>query len=357
MRTQSSPSESSSTRSRVRGRRAIAILGGLVLPLWLGALVCAPLVVHAQPGASQADPAARAAFEEGRTFYDHGRFADALRKFQESYALSNNPKLLFNIGRAADSEGDHAQAVDAYTAYLQRVPDAENREFVEARLAKLRGQAAPAGPSPQPDAPLEPYPPAYVSPGQPQAYGQPAAQPVAYQPPAAEPSADMPGRFRLYLGGRLNVLGNRHLETTEFYGDADLKAGVGGQLGFEWVPTRFFGIGAEARLLSNKVDGGPATRLFDLTVKPSARIGLRSRPIEFYLALPVGLTVPSSDGADLQVGGTVGFVGGLNWFFTRQFGLNLELGVLSHFYSFDEFDIDITETQFTLLSASFVLAL
>jgi len=366
---------------------------GLLLSLLLAqatlgpsTLVCG--VASAQPAGQQPDPAARQAFEDGRTFYDHGRFADALRKFQESYAISNNPKLLFNIGRAADSDGELRQAYDAYTAYLQRMPDADNREFVEARVAKLKAAGAanapanaaplpdaPGAPPAQVDAPIDPYPPAYVSPGQ----AQPAyAGPVTSTPPA-EPGrpAHLPGRFRLYGGLRLGVGGTMHVsaddETVE---DFDLNAGIGGQLGAELVPARFFGIGFETRFISFKEDmGGTRDLLIDLAVKPSFRLALRRTPLEFYAALPIGVTIPVADDPntsdsvdfDYRAGANLGFMAGTNLFFSPHLGMNVELGVLIHWYGADAYDTEsfdekvasfnYTLTQFTLLTINVVYAL
>ena len=88
--------------------------------------------------AQAASPAARAAFEQGRDAYDRGRFGEALEHFERAYSLSPHPKLLYNIGRSADSDGQVERAVSAYSSYLSAFPAAENREFVEARLEKLR---------------------------------------------------------------------------------------------------------------------------------------------------------------------------------------------------------------------------
>lgn len=362
---------------------------GVLLPLLLAPTFALHDVARAQPATQQPDPAARQAFEDGRTFYDHGRFADALRKFQESYALSNNPKLLFNIGRAADSEGEQAQAYDAYTAYLQRVPNADNREFVEARLAKLKAagaagpvnaapaQSQPAAPPAQVDAPIDPYPPAYVSPGA----GKPAqvytgAAPAVQSVEQPRPD-NFPGRFRLYGGLRVGVGGTMHVDEetdTSFDVDIDLKPSVGGQLGVELVPVRFFGIGFETRFISIKQDGGLSRDLLvDLALKPSFRIALRRIPLEFYGALPFGVTIPSADDPnpddaasfDFGVGGNLGFMAGANYFVSKNLGLNFELGALIHWYSADVYDDDegsaftfsYTLTQFTLLTLNAVYAL
>jgi tetratricopeptide (TPR) repeat protein len=100
--------------------------------------------------AQQVNPAAREAFEQGLAAYERGQFEQALAAFERAYGLSPHPKLLFNIGRAADGEAQYARAIGAYQKYLAELPDAENREFVEARIEKLSAlqqQATP--PTPQ----------------------------------------------------------------------------------------------------------------------------------------------------------------------------------------------------------------
>ena len=107
--------------------------------------------VRAEPPKAEVDPAARSAFEAGADAYDHGRFGEALREFERAYQLSPHPKLLFNIGRAADGDGQSERAISAYQSYLLAFPRADNREFVESRIAKLK--AAPSASAPGAGAP------------------------------------------------------------------------------------------------------------------------------------------------------------------------------------------------------------
>ena len=112
---------------------------------------------RADDGSSASDPdaAARSAFLAGRQAYDHGAFGEAVTLFERAHGLSPRPELLFNIGRAADADGQSAHAISVYTAYLEALPAAENRDFVLARLEKMRAleslrlaSVAPAGPLP-----------------------------------------------------------------------------------------------------------------------------------------------------------------------------------------------------------------
>jgi tetratricopeptide (TPR) repeat protein len=92
-----------------------------------------------QAGLSSEEEQARMLFQAGRTAYEGGRFEAALRHFQESYELSHRPALLFNIGSAADRLQMNERALESYRAYLEAVPNADNRELTEARIRFLEG--------------------------------------------------------------------------------------------------------------------------------------------------------------------------------------------------------------------------
>jgi tetratricopeptide (TPR) repeat protein len=127
-------------------------LFGSSTALWLvAALLFSALGLTATHGAAQAAPEvagsdeeARALFEAGRVAFTAGRFGDALSHFTRSYELSGRPELLFNIASAEDRLRRDASAIEHYQAFLTAVPDAENRPFVEERLAFLRAAAEPA---------------------------------------------------------------------------------------------------------------------------------------------------------------------------------------------------------------------
>ena len=113
--------------------------------LLLGAASAALLPMSAalaQPEA-QAEAKAHTLFETGREAYDHGRFTEALALYEQAYRLSPRPGMLFNIGRAAEADSDYVRAIEAYERYLREAPQADNREFVAARLNRLRASHAP----------------------------------------------------------------------------------------------------------------------------------------------------------------------------------------------------------------------
>jgi tetratricopeptide (TPR) repeat protein len=113
--------------------------------LWIP--VFALLVWGIAPSAHAQDPnaEARALFDAGSSAFAAGRFDEAYDYFVRSYELSHAPILHFNIASAADRLGRYQAAIDSYQAYLDSVPDAQNRAFVESRIQLLREQAANVG--------------------------------------------------------------------------------------------------------------------------------------------------------------------------------------------------------------------
>lgn len=123
----------------------------------LTAMLLALLVAPPALAQSSEDQQARALFDAGRTAYDAGRFEQAMRYFREAYELSHRPALLFNIASAADRLLDIEAALEAYRAYLEAVPNAENRELAQSRITFLEGRLrAQSGGRSEPDQPPPP---------------------------------------------------------------------------------------------------------------------------------------------------------------------------------------------------------
>ncbi len=98
---------------------------------------------EASPDASD-DAVARELFEAGQLSADRGDYQRALELFQESFELSDRPVLLFNAGNAAERLRNDDLAIELYSSYLERLPEAGNREAVERRLERLRRLVAEA---------------------------------------------------------------------------------------------------------------------------------------------------------------------------------------------------------------------
>jgi tetratricopeptide (TPR) repeat protein len=109
-------------------------LGGIAL-----ALVCA--TASAQPPSSSGDDVdiAKAHYATGEVNYEHGRFADAAREFEEAYRLSGKAPLLYNVGKSYDGGNDFARALDAYQRFLAAAPpDNPDRDFAGKRIEMLQ---------------------------------------------------------------------------------------------------------------------------------------------------------------------------------------------------------------------------
>lgn len=114
------------------------------------ALALAAPRAHAQPtgdaGAAAAPSdadmqKAKKAFGEGKRLFDAKKYAEAVDKFKESYRLSKNPLLLYNVGVTLDQKGDRDLALFYYKKFLADAPaDAAQRAEVTARVKDLEAQ-------------------------------------------------------------------------------------------------------------------------------------------------------------------------------------------------------------------------
>jgi hypothetical protein len=75
------------------------------------------------PTAEQLE-AAKKAFAEGKTLHDQGRLPEAIEKFKESYRLSRNPVLLYNIAFTMDEANQKDLALTYYRKFLSDAPPA-----------------------------------------------------------------------------------------------------------------------------------------------------------------------------------------------------------------------------------------
>jgi tetratricopeptide (TPR) repeat protein len=151
-----------------------------LLALW----VALPMVLtwpasvraQAQPPAGATDAAARARdhASKGRRLYDLRRYDPAIREFEQAYQLDNDPAHLYNIAQSHRLANHVPEAIAAYRAYLDRLPEAANRPDVERRIAEL-------GAAQRPPNSLDPQPPANFPPA--------APAPGSWPPPQTTPAA------------------------------------------------------------------------------------------------------------------------------------------------------------------------
>jgi hypothetical protein len=145
------------------------VVGGIVIYKRIAALAVLGLALTASAAYAQAagdKPAAAAAptpqqleqakkaFVEGKRLFDAKKYAEAVDKFKESYRLSRNPLLLYNVGFTLDQKGDRDLALFYYKKFLSDAPaDATQRADVTARVKELEAAKSsasndPFGPGP-----------------------------------------------------------------------------------------------------------------------------------------------------------------------------------------------------------------
>lgn len=134
------------------------------LALFLALLAPAPAFADDPPPTPEQIEAAKKAFGEGKKLHEQGKHAEAIEKFKESYRLSKNPLLLYNIGFTMDEAKEADMALFYYRKFLKEAPaEAEQRVAVTERVKVLELQFNP-NPTPteapptavQPDGPKQP---------------------------------------------------------------------------------------------------------------------------------------------------------------------------------------------------------
>ncbi|MEN0062202.1 MAG: tetratricopeptide repeat protein [Myxococcota bacterium] len=79
---------------------------------------------------------ALAAYLEGASHYEAGRYPEAIARFREAYDLSPRPQLLYNMANAYERLPDYPQAIQYYREYLAS-GEAHDVVAVEERLRRL----------------------------------------------------------------------------------------------------------------------------------------------------------------------------------------------------------------------------
>lgn len=118
----------------VRRRSPAGLLLALVLAL-------AALFGAAPARAEDADTkAAKKHFQRGEKLFNLGKFDDALAEYEAAYEKKPLPGFLYNIAQCHRNLGNYKQAIFGYRNYLRQVPDAANREAVEALIDELEAE-------------------------------------------------------------------------------------------------------------------------------------------------------------------------------------------------------------------------
>lgn len=135
-------------------------------------LAFAVATVFTVPLAAAEDPpptpeqlaAAKVAFNESNALYKAGKLVEAIAKLEESYRLSRNAILLYNIGKIYDKVGQPDKVLFYYRKFLREAPaNAPLRDEATTRIGEL--DTAPVAdvavePDPPPVLPTSKYSPA-----------------------------------------------------------------------------------------------------------------------------------------------------------------------------------------------------
>ncbi len=144
--------------------------------LALAVLAAAPPVRADEPAPTKEQlDAAKKAFEDGNALYKAGKLVEAIPKLKESYKLSRNPFLLYNIGRTYDQLGQKEVALFYFKKFLALgPPNAPMRAEVGKRVDELVKEGVPetdpdavVAPAPKPSVELGHQPVESAAPNQP----------------------------------------------------------------------------------------------------------------------------------------------------------------------------------------------
>ena len=109
--------------------------------LFLSAIsIAAPLCLYPANGFCSKEKdleKAKLLFLEATEFYNEGMYAKAVIKFHDTYDLSPQPELLFNIAVCYEELNQAGSAIEYYRKYLEENPDTEDRAAIEKKIAKL----------------------------------------------------------------------------------------------------------------------------------------------------------------------------------------------------------------------------
>jgi hypothetical protein len=177
---------------------------------------------------------------------------------------------------------------------------------------------------------------------------------------------DNPSRLRILAGPHFGIGGTLEGDNdSPFDGKLDLAPTFGGQVGVDAVVYRYFAIGGEVRASAFNTEDADRldvdrSVLIDIDAKPRLRIPFVHERMEIYFTTPVGLTIPvlsddiaRDDRVDGKIGWNLGIGGGLTFFITPRFGLNLEPMYVMRWFGVETRagrEVDLKMQQFTLFA-------
>ncbi len=120
------------------GRWASRVL--LAIALCSGVAVGARAQDAQSPVIDQTDQA-REHMERGQALFLRRQFTEAAEEFQRAYEILPFSAFLFNAGVAFEKNENFSQAADFFSRYLERDPEASDRDQVRTRIDRLRTRA------------------------------------------------------------------------------------------------------------------------------------------------------------------------------------------------------------------------
>ena len=138
-------------------------------------------------------------YQQATRAYDLGKYQEAVDEYQKVYEIDGDPVMLYNIAQAYRLNDQPQESIHFYRRYLQRSPEARNKEDVERKITAMeklieeRRKAAALVAPPPPKTDVKPVAvPEPVTP-------PPVAPPVVVAPPPPPPPAP-PSTARRVLG-------------------------------------------------------------------------------------------------------------------------------------------------------------
>jgi len=163
--------------------------------------VAAPLVVLTALGrpamamqlSVQQKQDVRVHYERATRAYDLNKYQEAIDEYQKVYEIDGDPVMLYNIGQAYRLNDQPQESIHFYRRYLQRSPEARNREDVNRKIVNLEKliedrRKAAAAVTPPPPVVAKPAPEQPVEAPAPVLTPAPVAPPVVVVVPPTPPS-------------------------------------------------------------------------------------------------------------------------------------------------------------------------
>jgi tetratricopeptide (TPR) repeat protein len=125
------------------------IIAGVLVAMLLSVPFAVPVVHADAPHVAPEQrlpptPEWRTLYDAGSAAFDAGRLDEALSDFTRAHERGGPAALLYDIALTLDRLNRTADAIAAYHRYIDAVPEASNRELVEARLGQLEPPAGTA---------------------------------------------------------------------------------------------------------------------------------------------------------------------------------------------------------------------